>query len=306
MGLALWDWAGAATPKPTDAKSHSPSPIIVSASEDRIATILDKYVYVLDPTDPTAGFALPEQADLLTAVQFSQDETQLVTAGLGGQAQVWRLDALEQAPVASLLGHKGGISDVRFSPTEQDTVLTAGYDGTVRLWQLPGRTTVSTAGTWMQDANLSPDGRLAASLTDSGQLELWDVRGRSRSMGAPVVVWSQGRLLARPMAAGRQAPGRFRRLRLRPVDLGQGHRQGRGADGDQRRVDRGLAVSPGGGHVAMGDEANRVVLWSTATSEISTRLVGGDPSYRIAPWSSFRARTSSRARAPMGPSESGT
>jgi len=75
---------------------------------------------------------------------------------------------------------QGRINDVRFSRDGQ-RLLTAGFDGSVRLWTLRGRPLLrldAGDGDWVFSAGFSRDGRLIGTVSGEGVIRLWTVDGR--------------------------------------------------------------------------------------------------------------------------------
>lgn len=106
-----------------------------------------------------------------------------------------RLISIVNAPLATpLLGHTGAVYLTSFSPDGQ-TLATASYDRTVRLWDVTDPARPEPLGkpltghtSWVSAAVFSPDGRALASASDDGTIRLWDVSdpGRPRPLGAPL------------------------------------------------------------------------------------------------------------------------
>ncbi|WP_157557531.1 nSTAND1 domain-containing NTPase [Intrasporangium oryzae] len=280
--FGLWTWQTSTSPKAMNRAARAPSEIVVSADGSRVATVFGKGVEIFDVASGTELNRLPDQPDLLTAVRFSQDGEHDVTAGVGGQALVWRVGAVDLAPVDRLLGHAGAISDVRYSPKDPGLVLTTGWDGSARLWELTPRTVVAEVDTWMQGADISPDGSEIVSVSDSGEVQISDrASGKLTSEE-----WADSEL------------GKYDYLRVAWLPDGKRAVLSTSADSAPRIWDRngstdarvlefddqltyGLAVDPTGQTVAMGDQRNRLVIWDVESGKITARLSGGDTSHHV-------------------------
>jgi WD40 repeat protein len=93
-----------------------------------------------------------------------------------------RLISTQNTPLATpVVGHDGPVYETTFSPDGQ-TLATAGYDNTVRLWNIQDPTRPKPLGTpltahtsWVTSAVFSPDGRVLATAGDDEVVRLWDV-----------------------------------------------------------------------------------------------------------------------------------
>lgn len=114
----------------------------------------------------------------LTPVAFSADESRMAVA-FSRRVFVWRLDDSKAAPV-ELIGHRRRharpVMGVGFLPNGQ--VMTAGQDGTARLWDADTGAQVRTFD-WgigkVLALAVSPDGLTCAAGGEKGQVVVWDV-----------------------------------------------------------------------------------------------------------------------------------
>ncbi|KUM75841.1 NACHT and WD repeat domain-containing protein [Streptomyces griseorubiginosus] len=184
-----------------------------------------------------------------------------------------RLISIVNAPLATpLSGHTGAVYLTSFSP-DGKLLATAGYDRTVRLWDVGDRRHPEALGaplaggtSWVSSAVFSPDGRTLAGAGDDGQIRLWDLRdpGHPKSLGAPLtghrgtiylIAFSpDGRTLA---SAGEDRTVRLWDLgdRVRPKPLGV--LTGSGA------AVRSVAWSPDGRTLASAGDDKTIRLWNT-------------------------------------------
>jgi WD40 repeat protein len=107
-----------------------------------------------------------------------------------GLARLWRADTGKEA--VRLTGHAAYIQGIRFFP-DDDRVATAGFDGTVRIWDTTtGKAlTEMNVGSAVNGLDVSRDGGLVATGTSSGALTLWEPENGKwihdlRTDGSPV------------------------------------------------------------------------------------------------------------------------
>ena len=110
--------------------------------------------------------------------RFSRDARRVVTAG-EGVAQIWDVaNGLPSSP-AVVLAHRAYIQDAAFSP-RGDRVATAGADGAVKIWSLPGGKLLRTMQLALQPiyaVQFSAGGERVVSAAADGVVRVSDVRG---------------------------------------------------------------------------------------------------------------------------------
>ena len=67
----------------------------------------------------------------VTAVQFNEDPTQVITAGIDNDLKIW--DTRKNSVLTELQGHTDTVTGMKLSP-DGAHVLTNSMDNTVRMW----------------------------------------------------------------------------------------------------------------------------------------------------------------------------
>jgi WD40 repeat protein len=275
--VMLWDWQqGANALQRTDANSRLAGPIAVSKDGRYFAAAVDNHVTVFDAGRGQRRGEISDQPAGITAVDLSADGTRLITGGSDGRAMVWNAHRFKSRPIAELLGHAWGISDVQFAPNSPWRVTTASRDGTARTWQLAPYAVLTPGSQRMLDTDITSELMLVTA-GDTGDLQIY-----RRSADGRIDQWLQlahtslptGLGSAKLTPDGRMAVSAGLRDFAPSVWVWEsGKRPQRLAASD--RFLTALAISSDGRSVAAGDASNRVIVWDLASGRITARLGPG-------------------------------
>lgn len=145
---------------------------VVTSSDDgsiRFWTNNGKLTKRIAKTGVSRHLALARRRQLIAATQDMSMVTILNTKG----------DVLQTFKVG-----QGRLNDVIFSPDEQ-LVLTTGFDGTIKIWELANprtspklKTTIEASQSgWINGIALSQQ-KILASVSDDGRVRLWNLQGK--------------------------------------------------------------------------------------------------------------------------------
>ena len=116
-------------------------------------------------------------------VQWAPEGRQIVSASGGGEAAIWSFTG---AAVAKLSGQRSPMFNAVFSPTG-DVLATTGYDGTVRVWKLPGDGTFRVLNVHhaaVNDVAFCGGSDRIVTGSDEGSARLWDIRSEPKALAS--------------------------------------------------------------------------------------------------------------------------
>ncbi|MET9632285.1 BTAD domain-containing putative transcriptional regulator [Lentzea sp. NPDC006480] len=191
----------------------------------------------------------------------------LVSAGFG------RVVAVRENAVPPFTGHDGGINDL---DVRQDEVVSAGDDGTVRLWRRDGTFVATLDGhpDRVEAVQFSPDGSTIASLTRNHTITVWD-HGRHERLKefSYSGLGASTDLAFQPDGRGivTASVGRFR---WSVPDFQQGKFSG------APWIASALEFTPDGRLLISTDPAGGAMLWDVAADKLERRVSTGQGDVR--------------------------
>ena len=212
------------------------------------------------------------------SVSFSPDGSTLASGSGDGTIKLW--DVSTRRNIATLTGHKyrvGSVSfllrvtSVSFSP-DGSTLASAGYDDTVKLWDVTTRRNIATLEghtDWLTSVSFSPDSSTLASGSRDQTVKLWDVATRRNiaTLGHTSEVYS----VSFSPDGSTLASGAYQEIKLWDVTT----RQNIATLEGQSSV-TSVTFSPDGSTLASGSYSyyNTVKLWDVATRQNIATLEG--------------------------------
>lgn len=118
----------------------------------------------------------------ISAITFSPDGRQLVTACWNGAIRLW--DVATRTEIPSAMRHKGFVLDMAFSPADDRVLAAVGSEPAIRLWDLANHIELSALqpvdDEEIRSLAFHPDGRTLVTGDAKGRVNLWDAHLRRR------------------------------------------------------------------------------------------------------------------------------
>ena len=249
---------------------------IATAGDDRTVRLWDGQGQLLE--------TLESHTSAVSALVFSQDGQNLITASWDASIQIWSLQAGRFGPTPQQVvpAHTGGVRDIAVSADSQ-WLASVGLDNTVKLWRLEpkenGDLELQLAMTLdgHQDNVLavafSPDSQIIASASADRTINLWSLQGdRLQTLeGHDDRIWS---VAFSPDGEQLASASRDRTVRLWQRQPDNTYTAARTLDGHQEEV-LGLAFSPNGELLASASRDRTIRLWDS-DGEFLRSLEGHD------------------------------
>jgi WD40 repeat protein/serine/threonine protein kinase len=119
------------------------------------------------------------QGQHVRAVAYDAAGERIALGSNDGEVAIYRV--ADKQPIARLVGHKGGVLSIRFSPDGRQ-LLTAGEDETARIWDIAAEKELQKPlhghSWWVWSAEFSPDGGRIVTAGQDGQVVLWNRQAR--------------------------------------------------------------------------------------------------------------------------------
>jgi hypothetical protein len=134
--------------------------------------------YVVSVTKETTRI-LPRHPDIINSIHFSNDGEWVATSCQDGHVRVFRVVQPERT--LDLRAYSTATFDAEFSPSDPSLVITAGQDGTARLWHVMDNeqsyhVVLAEHKEEIRTASFSPDGSTVITASIDGTARLWNAR----------------------------------------------------------------------------------------------------------------------------------
>ena len=228
------------------------------------------------PAPPAPAPNLPAHTRWVIAADYTTDGAQLLTSGgesllyRPGDAAIW--NPADSNRAGDLAGHPTAVWAIKAS-NDGKLAATAGYDGLVKLWDLPGRALKADLKKhkgWVRSLDFSPDGTKLATAGEDGTVVVWDTGTNAEirtlaAHGGPVTA-----VAFSPDGATLATGGGDKLVKL--WDVAAGTEKGK-LEGHADTL-WAVAYSPDGTKLASAGADRVVKLWNTADSKEHGTLAG--------------------------------
>ena len=229
-----------------------------------------------DAVPPAPAANLAALTRWVIAADYTNDGGQLLTSGgesllyRPGDATIWNPSDGNRA--GELAGHPTAVWAIKASG-DGKLAATAGYDGLVKLWDLPGRALKADLKKhkgWVRSLDFSPDGTKLATAGEDGTVVVWDTANNNEvrtiaAHGGPVTS-----IAFSPDGATLATGGGDKIVKL--WDVAGGTEKGKlEGHGDSLWA---VAYSPDGSKLATAGADRLVKIWNTADSKEHGTLAG--------------------------------
>jgi WD40 repeat protein len=281
--LVFWDWHTVpGTISRSGGRARFTDDLAISHDGKLVAMVADKHAVVYDVSDPADASPIgltAQQPDGVDSVEFSADGQWLLSANVDGHGTVWLAREFNSKPVTEFVGHRGEIFSARFSPADPTLVITAGLDGTVRIWKFNSAKEIHPPYYgWITSAEVSTDGAHIVTAQDTGNFDVWDAHTYRHVKGWNIQENTSGGLLlsAQFLKDNTQlATATYDDDRPRIWNWAEGTQPTslQPVEGYEVLMS-GAALNQDRTRIAAGDSANRVVEWDLSSGKIVSQSTG--------------------------------
>ena len=201
--VMLWNWQGE---KQNQWQTGQRQILNVRVSPDgqQVATAGEEESASLWSIDGKHLATFSGHTGAVRGLSFSEDGRYLATASSDRTVRLWEVNKFQNAspqtksplivrnPIAVLVGHRGEVWSVAFSPDQQQ-IASAAEDGVLRLWTIDGKLIkqVQAQQGELHMVRFAPDGQRLITSGQSGTLRLWtaDITPIAELLGHEGRVW---------------------------------------------------------------------------------------------------------------------
>jgi len=228
------------------------------------------------PAGPVPAANLAAHTRWVIAADYTTDGSQLLTSGgesllyRPGDAAIW--NPADGNRSGDLAGHPTAVWAIKAS-NDGKLAATAGYDGLVKLWDLPGRALKADLRKhkgWVRSLDFSPDGTKLATAGEDGTVVVWDTGTNAEIRTIPAHAGPVTAVAFSPDGATLATGGGDKLVKL--WDVAAGTEKGK-LEGHADTL-WAVAYSPDGAKLATAGADRLVKLWNTADNKEHGTLPG--------------------------------